>query len=184
MNARILETTQEFDGKDIHARTLYDLSSIPTGEADSLLDLLYYYWSTLEMAQEGPPLASEFKPEPLLQPDAVNFIARIDTDSENPRDFVVHREIPGYSPGTERQAIATRLGELPATMHINALLLDYARCKQWRSPLYHVIDQTMGGVRRIYSRLLLPLADETGVVIQVFYGYRQISGPTRFDLPS
>ena len=55
--------------------------------------------------------------------------------------------------------------------------MDVICCRQTHEPLYHQIDQTMNGMRRVYRRLLAPFEDQAGRVRKVYYAVRWLAEP-------
>lgn len=172
---KILETVLGQEGEDVQKRILYDLVTIDTREADTLLDFLYYYWSALQAGSDNVPGIADFQVEKILQPAALEYTGWVDASSEDPRSFVIHHNKSNRMPGISDEYGDTRLSDLPNKMHANSLILEYLRCKRWKTPLYHEIDQRIGGIRRHYTRLLLPLANSDGRVSRIFFGFRLIS---------
>ncbi len=175
---KILETVLGREGGDVQKRVLYDLMTIETREADTLLDFLHYYWSALKVGTSQVPKSSDFKVEEILQPAAREYTGWIDTSPDDPRYFVIHHHPTLRAPGIGEGYGNIRLLDLANKMHTNSLILEFLRCKRWKTPLYHEIDQRIDGIRRHYTRLLLPLADEDGKVSRIFFGFRLISRVT------
>lgn len=172
---KILETILGREGDDVQKRILYDLMTIDTREADTLLDFLYYYWSALRAGAGNIPNIADFQVEKILQPAALEYTGWVDTALDDPRSFVIRHHSTNRLPGINDQNGDTRLSDLPNKMHANSLILEYLRCKRWKIPLYHEIDQRIGGIRRHYTRLLLPLANNGAEVTRIFFGFRLIS---------
>ena len=172
---KILETVLGREGSDVQKRVLYDRVSIETREADTLLDFLHYYWSALNGGGSQVPRIPDFQVENILQPAAREYTGWIDTTPDDPRYFVIHHNPTMNAPGFAEEYGNIRLLDLPNKMHASSLVLEFLRCKRWKIPLYHEIDQRIGGVRRHYTRLLLPLANDGGEVARIFFGFRLIS---------
>jgi hypothetical protein len=175
---KILETVTGREGDDVQKRILYDLVTIDTKEADTLLDFLYYYWSALQAGADDVPDILDFQVEKILQPAALEYTGWVDTESEDPRNFIIRHHRSNRLPGFDDGDGDTRLSDIPNKMHANSLILEYLRCKRWKIPLYHEIDQRIGGIRRHYTRLLLPLANGEGAVTRIFFGFRLIARVT------
>ncbi len=172
-----LETERGWDGNDVQVRILYDLNAFAEKEAASHLDILHYYWSSLQLDESSLPKISEFHTDMVLPQGAETKIAWVDTSFDDPNDFIMcnHPERP--NPGFGAELTGRKLSEFPNKMHSKSLVLEYLRCKRWRNPLYHEIDQVINGVARHYTRLLLPLVSEDGEVTRIFYGYNTLVEP-------
>ena len=175
---KILETVTGQEGDDVQKRVLYDLMTIDTREADTLLDFLFYYWSALNAGANKVPAVADFQVEKILQPAALEYTGWVDTAEDDPRSFIIRHHPANRLPGMDEHSADIRLADLPNKMHANSLILEYLRCKRWKIPLYHEIDQRIGGIRRHYTRLLLPLADGDGPVTRIFFGFRLIARVT------
>ncbi|NKB60154.1 MAG: hypothetical protein GKS00_27900 [Alphaproteobacteria bacterium] len=173
-----LETERSWDGNDVQVRTLFDMNAFAEREAASHLDILHYYWSSLQIEKVSLPKVHEFHPSDVLPKAAFSSVGWVDSIADDPRDFVMrdHPENPVYGLGIELND--TFLSEFPNKMHAKSLLLEYIRCKRWKVPLYHEIEQVIGGISRHYTRLMLPLVDESGTVTQIFYGVSPLTPPT------
>ena len=146
-------------------------------EKASHLDILHYYWSSLQIEKNTLPKISEFHPQDVLPAVGQCPVGWIDSSADDPNNFVMqnHPENPVYGLGIELND--RFLSEFPNKMHAKSLLLEYLRCKRWKAPLYHEIDQVIGGIGRHYTRLMLPLVDETGTVTQIHYGVSPLVTP-------
>jgi hypothetical protein len=172
-----LETNRGWDGNDVQIRTLFDFNAFAEREADTHLDMLYYYWSALEAGSAGIPRVSDFKPEIVLTLTGENIVGWNDVSRNNPQDFVMNSH-PDNPVSRFGAALANkRITEFPNKLHAKSLVLEYFRCKHWKVPLYHEIDQVIDGIARHYTRLMLPLADDAGAVTQVYYGVRRLAPP-------
>jgi hypothetical protein len=172
-----LETERGWDGDDVQVRIPYDMNAFAEKETASHLDILHYYWSSLQLDDVSVPKISEFHIEDVLPESARNYVAWVDTSSEDPNNFIMRRHPQRPNPGFGVELTNRNLSEFPNKMHSKSLVLEYLRCKRWRSPLYHDIDQVINGVARHYTRLLLPLVSESGEVTRIFYGFNPLIEP-------
>ena len=67
-----------------------------------------------------------------------------------------------------------------------ATAMEYNACKHARAPMYHEIEQIIGGVMRHYTRIVLPVADRHGKVVKLYCGFRRVREPVRIkaDIPA
>lgn len=174
-----LETERGWDGNDVQLRILYDMNAFAEKEAATHLDILHYYWSSLQIDRDTLPNLSEFHPRDIL-PNIDNcLVGWIDATADDPNNFIMrdHPDNPIFGLGTE---LTDRLlSEFPNRMHAKSLVLEYLRCKRWKVPHYHEIEQVIGGISRHYTRLMLPLVDDTGTVTRIFYGITPLVAPTQ-----
>lgn len=178
-----LETERGWDGNDVQVRILFDMNAFAEKEASTHLDILHYYWSSLQIEVDSLPKVSEFRPKEILPVPAHGSVGWIDASAEDPQDFVMrnHPENPVF--GLGRELNDRNLSEFPNKMHAKSLILEYLRCKRWKVPLYHEIDQVIGGIGRHYTRLMLPLVDETGNVTRIYYGVSPLVTPAPLFAP-
>lgn len=172
-----LETERGWDGNDVQVRILYDLNTFAEKEKSTHLDILHYYWCSLQIEKETLPRISEFHPTDILRRPFHDLCGWIDSSAEDPHNFVMrdHPENPVYGLGSELNDCL--LSEFPNKMHAKSLTLEYLRCKRWKIPLYHEIDQVIGGIGRHYTRLMLPLIDDTNTVTRIYYGVSPLVTP-------
>lgn len=178
-----LETERGWDGNDFQLRILYDMNAFAEKEEASHLDILHYYWSSLQLDEDSLPKISEFRIHDVLPESARNSVAWIDTTAEDPNKFVLREHPDRPHPGFGKELTDKFVSDFPNRLHAKSLVLEYLRCKRWRIPLYHEIDQVINGVARHYTRLLLPLVSETGEVTRLYYGYRTVAEPVRLYFP-
>lgn len=162
-------------GEDEQERLEFDLDTFAVGEKMSHLRELYLYWRSL--AGDGLPRADRFRPAEKLSGPALTTSAWVDTSVASPDGFVMHEHPEMPSGPFGRELTGVRLADFPVPMHADALIVEYARCRRDGRPMFHEIDQTIGGVSRAYRRIMLPLANERGEVVRVAYGYRFLREP-------
>lgn len=176
-----LETERGWDGNDLQVRTLYDLNAFAERETGGHLDILHYYWSSVQIEREGLPALSEFRPEAVLPNGEACKVGWIDTTPEDPNNFIMQDHPNNRIAGLGRELSGKVLSEFPNKMHAKSLVLEYLRRKRWKVPLYHEIDQVINGVARHYTRLMVPLVDEAGNVTRIFYGVSPLVTPARLS---
>ena len=178
-----LETERGWDGNDVQVRTLFDMNAFAEKEASTHLDILHYYWSSLQIEKDTLPKVTEFHPKEIFPAPAQGSVGWIDSSVEDSKNFILrdHPENPVYGLGWELND--TFLSEFPNKMHAKSLILEYLRCKRWKVPLYHEIDQVIGGIGRHYTRLMVPLVDEAGIVTRIYYGVSPLVTPAPLVVP-
>lgn len=76
------------------------------------------------------------------------------------------------------------ISSFPSEIHAVDLMMDVVCCRESHEPLYHQIDQTMNGMRRVYRRLLAPFEDQAGQISKVYYAVRWLAEPALVVAPS
>mgnify|MGYP000200240924 CR=1 FL=1 len=165
--ARALETVHGVNGDDAQRRTMYSIECIDSNNPQ--MDALYYFWSTLQHATNGIPHMSDFELEKVAPHADGAFLSWVDSTPEDPRFFQMGRHPFSPIPGMGAELSGKRLMEIPNALHARSVFVEYMRCKQWRTPMFHEIEQIIGGFQRHYYRLLLPLSDDTGRVSRIVY---------------
>jgi len=180
MNNLYLHRVFEQYGDDEQERLEFDLATFAVNEKHTNLGRLFDYYKSLMRADL--PRATEFQPGLKLDSQTLEKIAWVETVNESPDNFVMqnHPAMPNGTFGAE--LTGQRLAEFPAEIHADALIVEYNRCRRLRRPMYHEIDQTIGGISRAYRRIMLPLVDERGVVTRVAYAYRFVREPRSVDI--
>jgi len=142
---------------------------------------VWTYWQDWRRA-DGRLDANEFRPELVVAPEARRWLSWVDTHSDNHLDFTWHDHVYGVEGGLSDDlcdASGLTVREHPASFHVIPCALEYAICKQSEEPFYHEIEQTIGGRRRHYARLLLPIPDHNGRVTRLFYVIQRLSPALR-----
>lgn len=172
-----LETERGYDGNDVQVRTLFDMNTFAEREAGTHLDILHYYWSSFQIDEAGAPSFSDFHPDDVLSAAGTCKVGWIDTTADDPNNFVMRDHPENPIRGFGRELDGKILADFPNKMHAKSLVLEYLRCKRWKVPLYHEIDQVINGVARHYTRLMVPLLDESGTVTRIYYGVSPLKVP-------
>jgi hypothetical protein len=173
--ARALETVRGAKGNDAQRRVMYEIDSIQTN--NSLMDALHYFWSTLSYANNGTPRVSEFDLHKIAPHADDAFLSWVDATPEDPRNYMMARHPDSPIPGMGLELSGKRLMDIPSSMHAQSTFVEYLRCKKWRTPMFHEIEQIIGGFQRHYYRLLLPLANDKGEVTRIVYMNHFLTGP-------
>lgn len=170
MSFEPLEKIYSRDGMDEQCRLQYSLNSFAELEANSIPETVFYYWQALKGDGRELPHVEQFQPKAIFGPNICYFIRAMETASVNPDYFVVrdhyaHKTTP-FSDGM----LDRRLVEFPSRIHVEATQREYLRCLESRTPLYFRVSQLICGIPRNYSKLMLPLVDDSGRIVRVAYG--------------
>ncbi len=177
-----LESMFETSGFDEQARSRFSMDVFLERECGSALWHLYQHWKALPPGPYGLPLAATCDPKQTLPDDIAKWIAWIDTTEEDPTQFIIWEHPESHIPGMGTELSGKLLNDIPeAQLHVSACAIEYLYCKHEREPMYHEIDQILCGYRRHYTRLLVPLADESGGVSKIFYAIRMLGEMVRVD---
>lgn len=127
----------------------------------SALKVLFDYWTTSQTF------------EPFSLSDI--WVQGIDVSSESPFDYVLHRHT-GLMFG---DLSGRNVGSLPHRYLRQACALECSAAKRACRPVYHLIEQSMSGVYRKYTRLMIPTPEN-----MIYYVNRFIVAPTALqDMP-
>ena len=96
------------------------------------------------------------------------WIQNIDTSSESPLGFVWHR----HTGLTFGNLSGRAVGSLTNRFLREACAIEYTAAKHIGQPIYHVIEQTIDGMHRKYTRLIIPDSEQV-----LYYVYRLIDPP-------
>jgi len=173
--ARALETMRGAKGGDAQRRVMYAIDSVRS--ENPLMDVLHYFWNTLSRANNGTPLVSDFDLERIAPRADDAFLSWVDATPEDPRYFLMARHPKSPIPGMGMELSGKRLMDIPNPMHAQSTFIEYLRCKRWRTPMFHEIEQILDGYQRHYYRLLLPLANERGEVTRIVYMNHFLTAP-------
>lgn len=97
----------------------------------------------------------------------------IDVRSTNPYDFVIHNH-PGTVIGGRSEII---LKDYPVRMQARSCAAEYWECKSINQPVAHYVNQEFHGLQREYVRLMIPIADPSGLVQKIVYAIRHLRQP-------
>lgn len=182
--ARALETVHGDSGNDAQRRTMYSIDSINSIERESpMLDMLHYFWSTLRRGANATPLVSSFDIGRIVPQADARFLSWVDSTPEDPRNFIMARHPASPIPGMGAELTGKRLGDIPISLHAESIFVEYLRCKRWQTPMFHEIEQIIGGYQRHYYRLLLPLANDKGDVTRIVYMNHFLTPPRQLYDP-
>lgn len=168
----ILHRRWEQSGNDEQERLMLSFDKMFTRERDTALGDLFSYWQAKRTNGDELPLENHFSPQELL-PDSLRvYTAWVETETANPFNFVV-RNHPSLSAWANQSDL--RLSEIGSKMNAKSCAAEYLNCKNVRRPLYHEIEQTIEGNSRHFTRLLLPVIDNTNSVTKLIYAVRMFS---------
>ena len=164
-----LEATYESDLLDEQSRILYPLELLAERESETALGHLFQYWRR-RCDGDKPPREHEFSPHEILPPEFMPPVSWLDVTPEDPLNFVFRDHV-----STTLISMANKpLRAVQNKLHMTALAAEYTRCKSFRRPMYHEIDQIIDGISRQYVRLLVPVIDRKSRVGRLFSATRVI----------
>ncbi len=130
------------------------------------------YWKSRRNEQLGLPTTDSFRPKDDMPSGNSRAITLVDVTNSNPANFLFYSH-PQYTKGFFDLS-RRRLGDHPSLMNVKSCAADYLYCMINRQPIYHEIIQTIGSADRHYVRLALPIADNTGRVVNLAYAIRMM----------
>lgn len=125
---------------------------------------LFDYWQERRSA-------AAFDPKGAFTPEQFRWIAWVDVRRPDPMSYVF-RKHPGFLFGDWS---GKALRDYPNQIHARSLALEYLTCKVVQQPSYYEITQTVGEVRRTYTRLLLPASGRRPSASRLYYAVRYVS---------
>ncbi len=168
------ETVTETAGLDEQLREHYSLDAFRDLEQGTVLGRLYEFWTSLPHSKNGLPVITDEKLRNGVTDDVLHWMSGIDTLSDNPMEYAIRaygkRLLPEYCNGVADTLVI----DIPCLFHAIQLAIECLTCKHERSAAYHVINQTIGGKRSNYTRLLLPVGDANGDVVRIFHIVRPV----------
>lgn len=84
-----IEIERGWDEKDIQVRSLFGIDALSARETGTALDILHYYWSSLQLDTNGLPTIADFRFEEIIPDFESRDIGWIDTTAETPGEFVI-----------------------------------------------------------------------------------------------
>ena len=141
----------------------------PRTGAPTVVRELFDYWQ--ERRNRPLPATESFDPYGAFTPEEFRWVSWVNVADFDSMNFVLCSH-PGHAFGDWS---GKTLRDYHNAFHARSCALEYLTCKTARFPFYHEINQTMGGVKRTYTRLLLPVADRKGRVSRLYYAVRYVS---------
>jgi len=172
-----LEVVTEIVGDNEQTQIRYAIADFLKLEQGTPPRKLYDCWTRLPRNTCGLPYESNC--HPLDQPDRVTGIlgSWVETNSEDPMDFIMREHAKNEFPGYGTELSDKPLSCIPDSLHAFSCATEYLFCKTDREPVYHEIRQRTRGIKRHYTRILLPVDGADGNVARVYYGVRRIAPP-------
>ena len=161
--------TTEDGSLDEQTRILHSLDLLAERESETALGHLFQYWRR-RCDGDRPPLEDTFNPREVLPPELNLQLWWIDVTPENPLNFVLQ----GHKGIAISNMSGKRLREVPYKIHMTACAAEYLRCKSFLQPMYHEIDQNIGGISRQYVGLLVPVKNRKGRITKLYNAGRLI----------
>ena len=174
-----IEKSIETFGLEAQNRARYSIEAFLDIEQGTAPRRLYDYWLAACPDDGGLPLDEDFQPRDALPPDAMQWVSWIDVGGEDPLSFVMRDHPASPISGYGVELSDKPLRDFPDLSQATSTAMEYLACKHAREPMYHEIDQILGGVIRHYTRIVLPVADRDGNVTKLYCGFRRITEPAR-----
>ena len=175
-----LETLRETVGFDEQTRSLYSMDAFSDWEKGTFLHDLYDYWKNFPVIASGLPHMDSCRPKSALPHMVAERICCIDTSADNPLDYIVREHAANALPGFGVELSGRPLCDRPELdMDTTACAIEFMSCKLERKPLYHEIDQLLGGLKRHYMRLMLPVQNDAGEVDLIYFAIRDLQPAKR-----
>ena len=178
MTYEILEHRREADPSgDEHERLTLSLNTFAVREKHHFTGELFRYWDSKRRGFGALPLAEDFKPHTVFDSTGLAYLGLIDVSAATPEHYLMVDHPTVHPPPYGSDLKGVRLYDFPNALHAHSLLSEYHRCKEVAQPAYHEIMQSMGGIQRHYSRVMLPLTDSVGSITKIAYGFRRFLEP-------
>ena len=162
-------------GLDEQTRSLYSLAAFRNREKATPLFRLYEYWSALPRGPQGLPFQGGFRPEADLSEELAAQVCSIDTSANDPLDYIIVRQAPSTLRGYGTELAGRPLCDRRQTdMDTTACAVEFLFCKHERRPMYHEIDQILDGLKRHFTRIMLPVENDAGMVETIHYATRDL----------
>ena len=175
------ETVSETAGLDEQLRERYAMKAFLDLERNTMLGQLHDIWSSLPRGINGLPVLPGEMLKSGIPKEILHWTSFVDTRPENPMEYAIQacgrRMLPEYCAGIGD----TLFIDIPCIFHGIQLAIECLACKHDRTAAYHVINQTIGGKRSHYARLLLPVGDATGTVVGILHAVRPIRVPENVE---
>lgn len=178
-----LETSFDTSGENIQRRELYSMNDFAESEPPGSTNwLLYKCWSALGRGGRLPLVSDVIRSDAKVVPIDCQATV-IEVSDPNPWNFMFqyHWHTPYPNLGSELNH--TRVRDYPCMMHAKALLSEYFMAREYRTPVYHEIEQVLFGISRHYRRLILPMIDVTDEVTGLLVGVRSVRPPYEIEQP-
>ena len=172
-----IERYLELSGRDRQRRTRFTATEASI-DPEEAVSLLYMLWARRYVLLNATPTVAQFEPDITALNESSLSIFSVDTDFSDPLNFRFsgHIESPLAIHGAALDG--RRVCEFPSKIHRQALAREYAFSVQESLPRYDEIDQVLNGWIRHYRRCMVPVTDEHGRVVKLFYAVRRVS-PSR-----
>ncbi|MEX2615824.1 MAG: hypothetical protein WD767_06995 [Alphaproteobacteria bacterium] len=168
----VLRRHEEQSGTDYQDRLFLSFDKMFSREKTSALGEIFDYWKFRRNEQVGLPTVDTFRPKDEMPSGNSRAITMVDVTYSDPANFLFFSH-PQYTRGFFDLS-RRRLGDHPSLMNVKSCAADYLYCMISRKPIYHEIIQTIGNANRHYVRLALPIADNSGRVVNLAYAIRMI----------
>lgn len=149
-----------------------------TRESDTALMRALLYWLARKASNRSrvldpmkgsmPEGFEEFGAPPTMasHTPAFDHMAHATVTDPDPTQYLLN------TPGSA----STRVCDLPTKLLQRVVMEDLMQCKERARPMYQEIEALSLGRHTCYTRLMLPVADENGVVCRVYIQVRPLDG--------
>jgi len=173
MKFQPIEAVHNAEWGDEQYRARFSVEAFRHIEANTPVDTLFYYWDTLRKGHGASPLLGSFRPFEIFPQAVLDSISWVEVDDENAENFVLRNHHGGTMQDVYGSVEGLRFRDYPNRIHRRETIRDYQLCKKLKRPLYHDINQVLDGACRRYTRIMMPLCDAKGDVVQIAYGLRR-----------
>ena len=155
-------------GKYIICRYHFSITSASDID-DDLLQALYGYWSDLRRGRAAPS-ADDVDPIVITSLRLMGLVHIANVASESPREYYFQTYGARMSLDSGADYTGFRISDYNIPLMADLVASDYFTVKHSVQPAYHHVGGMLGGSRRGYKRLILPLAGDRGKVDHLLIG--------------
>lgn len=167
-------------GFDEQTRSLYSLEAFKDRENGTVLHHLYNHWVTLPRGKYGLPHENQYNPKTDLPAKTADMVSWIDASAGDPLQYVIRENCENPIQGWGVELTDKPLSDCPEMeIHTTACAVEYLFCKHERQPMYHEIEQIIGGLKRHFTRIMLPVENDAGEVERIYFAKRQVHAVKR-----
>lgn len=157
-------------GFNEQTRSLYSLDAMGEREKGLVLAQLFAYWEALPPGWHGLPNIEDCPPKLALTGKIADQICCLDTNSENLLNYIVRDHATSTIPGFGSELVARPLCDRRGLdTDTTACAVEFRYCKYERTPNCHEIEQILSGLKRHYTRIMVPVEDDSGDVCRIYF---------------
>lgn len=159
-----------WDGENWQVRTEIKPEQVCIDQRGTDLAELFWYWQERSMLENGVPSIESFR-------FPGSDLIWVELESDDPMRFIIRNHPVNATIGNWSN---TRLEEHPIAMHAQSCAFEYLDCKERKKPTFIQVDQRILGIHRIYTKLMVPIADKNGAIVRAYYAVRLLRFPVIF----